>query len=63
MTTNTARGPVIAGLGITETGKVYGRSAADFEADAVRRTADDAGLALSDWTACSPAAASCREWG
>ncbi|MGW0948905.1 thiolase family protein [Streptomyces sp. NPDC002623] len=47
-TTNTARGPVIAGLGITETGKVYGRSAADFAADAVRRAAEDAGLALSD---------------
>ncbi|MEV7394823.1 MULTISPECIES: thiolase family protein [unclassified Streptomyces] len=48
MTTNSARGPVIAGLGITELGKVYGRSAADFAADAVRRACADAGLALSD---------------
>ncbi|MEU9410211.1 thiolase family protein [Streptomyces sp. NPDC048281] len=48
MTTNPARGPVIAGLGITELGKVYGRSAADFAADAVRRAAADAGLALTD---------------
>ncbi|MEU6559864.1 thiolase family protein [Nocardia nova] len=37
----------IAGLGITEVGKVYGRSATDFAADAVRRAAADAGLALS----------------
>ncbi|MDX2939237.1 thiolase family protein [Streptomyces ipomoeae] len=42
------RGPVIAGLGMTDMGKIYGRSAADFAADAVRRAADDAGLALSD---------------
>lgn len=48
MTTNPARGPVIAGLGITELGKVYGRSAADFAADAVRRATADAGLALAD---------------
>ncbi|MEU9343085.1 thiolase family protein [Streptomyces sp. NPDC048278] len=48
MTTNPARGPVIAGLGITELGKVYDRSAADFAADAVRRAAADAGLALTD---------------
>jgi acetyl-CoA acetyltransferase len=38
----------IAGLGITETGKVYGRSTADFAADAVRRAVADAGLALAD---------------
>ena len=38
----------IAGLGITEVGKVYGRSAADFAADAVRRAAADAGLELHD---------------
>src|SRR5262245_59976416 len=36
----------IAGLGITEMGKVYGRSAADFAADAVRLAVDDAGLTL-----------------
>jgi acetyl-CoA acetyltransferase len=41
-------GAAIAGLGITEVGKVYGRSAADFAADAVRRAAADAGLELHD---------------
>ncbi|MEV0383169.1 thiolase family protein [Nonomuraea sp. NPDC050643] len=35
---------VIAGLGITEMGKVYGRTAAEFAADAVRRAVADAGL-------------------
>ncbi|MFJ4828624.1 thiolase family protein [Streptomyces sp. NPDC088747] len=48
VTHNAGRGPAIAGLGITEMGKVYGRGAADFAADAVRRAAQDAGLALSD---------------
>jgi acetyl-CoA acetyltransferase len=38
----------IAGLGITDVGKVFGRSAADFAADAVRLAVSDAGLALSD---------------
>ena len=38
----------IAGLGVTETGKVYGRSAADFAADAIRRAVADAGLTLAD---------------
>lgn len=38
----------IAGVGITEVGKVYGRSATDFAADAVRLAAADAGLALTD---------------
>ena len=42
------RQPVIAGLGITETGKVYGRTPAQFAADAVRRAAADAGLELAD---------------
>ena len=37
----------IAGLGITELGKVYGRSATDLAADAVRLAAEDAGLPLS----------------
>ena len=41
-------GAAIAGLGITEVGKVYGRIAADFAADAVRRAAADAGLELHD---------------
>jgi acetyl-CoA acetyltransferase len=47
---NTAAGrqPVIAGLGITEMGKVYGRTPAQFAADAVRRAAVDAGLAVAD---------------
>ena len=36
----------IAGLGITEMGKVYGRSAPDFAADAVRLAVEDAGLTL-----------------
>ncbi|WP_433560441.1 thiolase family protein [Nocardia sp. CA-151230] len=44
---NTGRA-AIAGLGITDVGKVYGRSATDFAADAVRRAAADAGLAVSD---------------
>ncbi|HEY7324676.1 MAG TPA: thiolase family protein [Streptosporangiaceae bacterium] len=43
-----ARRPVIVGLGMTDLGKVYGRTPADFAADAVRRAADDAGLALAD---------------
>ena len=42
------RDPAIAGLGITELGKVYGPTAADFAGEAVRRAAADAGLALSD---------------
>ncbi|WP_432066233.1 thiolase family protein [Streptomyces sp. C10-9-1] len=42
------RRPVIAGLGITEMGKVYGRTAAQFAADAIRLAVADAGLRLSD---------------
>ena len=42
------RRPVICGLGMTTLGKVYGRSAAQFAADAVRLAAVDAGLALGD---------------
>jgi acetyl-CoA acetyltransferase len=38
----------IAGLGITETGKVYGRNAGDFAADAIRLAVADAGLTLDD---------------
>jgi acetyl-CoA acetyltransferase len=38
----------IAGLGMTELGKVYGRSPRRLAADAVRAAADDAGLRLSD---------------
>ena len=42
------RDPVIAGLGMTEIGRVYGRTAAQFAAGAVRLAAADAGLALGD---------------
>lgn len=38
----------IAGLGITEMGKVYGRSITDFAAEAIALALDDAGLAASD---------------
>jgi hypothetical protein len=38
----------IVGLGITETGRVYGRTAAEFAADAVRLAAADAALTLAD---------------
>jgi acetyl-CoA acetyltransferase len=38
----------IVGLGITDTGKVYGRSATDFAVDAVRLAVADAGLDLDD---------------
>ena len=38
----------IAGLGITETGKVYGRSSGNFAAEAVRLAVADAGLTLDD---------------
>jgi len=39
---------VIAGLGMTELGKVYGRTATQFAADAVRLAVTDAGLRLGD---------------
>lgn len=38
----------IAGIGLTDVGKVYGRSATDFAADAVRLATADAGLAITD---------------
>jgi acetyl-CoA acetyltransferase len=38
----------IVGLGITPMGKIYGRSAADFAAEAVALALDDAGLQKSD---------------
>jgi acetyl-CoA acetyltransferase len=41
-------GAAIAGLGITELGKVYGRSATSLAADAVRLAVADAGLRLRD---------------
>jgi acetyl-CoA acetyltransferase len=40
--------PAVAGLGITEQGKVYGRTAAQFAAEAVRLAVVDAGLELGD---------------
>lgn len=39
---------MIAGLGITEMGPVYGRSATDFASEAVRLAAADAGLGMAD---------------
>jgi acetyl-CoA acetyltransferase len=42
------RRPVIAGLGMTPLGKVYGPTSAQFAADAVRLAVADAGLALTD---------------
>jgi acetyl-CoA acetyltransferase len=42
------RRPVIAGLGMTEFGKVYGRTPAQFAAEAVRLAVADAGLGLAD---------------
>ena len=42
------RRAAIAGLGITEVGKVYGRRLEEFAADAVRLAAADAGLAVTD---------------
>ncbi|WP_206071826.1 thiolase family protein [Antrihabitans stalactiti] len=44
MVTSTA----IAGLGLTDVGKVYDRSATDLAAEAVRLAAADAGLAVTD---------------
>ncbi|GAA2041736.1 thiolase [Agromyces tropicus] len=38
----------IAGLGITDLGKVYGRTASQFAAEAVRLAASDAGVPLGD---------------
>ncbi len=40
--------PAIAGLGLTEQGKVYGRTAPQFAAEAVRLAVADAGLTLAD---------------
>jgi acetyl-CoA acetyltransferase len=42
------RDPVIAGLGITDVGRVYAPAAADFAGQAVRLAAADAGLELAD---------------
>lgn len=45
---STTRQPVIAGLGMTELGKVYGRTATQFAATAVKLAASDAGIGLPD---------------
>lgn len=42
------RRAVIAGLGLTEMGKVYGPTAQQFAAEAVRRAVADAGIAVAD---------------
>jgi acetyl-CoA acetyltransferase len=42
------RRPVIAGLGLTEFGKVYGHTSGQFAAAAVRHAVADAGLTLAD---------------
>ena len=42
----------IAGLGITEMGKVYGRTATDFAAEAIALALDDAGLEARTSTGC-----------
>jgi acetyl-CoA acetyltransferase len=46
--TTPGRRPVIAGLGLTEVGKVFGRTAAQLAADAARLAVADAGLELAD---------------
>ncbi|MEU6034909.1 thiolase family protein [Actinomadura sp. NPDC047616] len=46
--TGPTAGAAIAGLGMTELGKVYGRSPRRLAADAVRRAVADAGLTLDD---------------
>jgi acetyl-CoA acetyltransferase len=46
--TESAKSPVIAGLGMTEMGKVFGRTASQFAGEAVRLAARDAGLALGE---------------
>jgi acetyl-CoA acetyltransferase len=38
----------IVGLGLTDVGKIYGRGAGDFAADAVRRAVSDAGMSMTD---------------
>ena len=41
-------GAAIVGLGMTELGKVYGRSTVEFAVDAIKRAVADAGLELGD---------------
>ena len=48
VTAGNGRRPVIAGLGLTEMGAIYGRSATSFATEAVRLALADAGLDLAD---------------
>ncbi|HTO68477.1 MAG TPA: thiolase family protein [Myxococcota bacterium] len=48
MTDSFSGATAICGLGMTELGKVYGRTASDFAVEAVQRALTDAGLAKSD---------------
>jgi acetyl-CoA acetyltransferase len=48
VTAASGRRPVIAGLGMTQLGKVFGLRSLDFAAQAVRLAAADAGLRLAD---------------
>ncbi|MGC4998433.1 thiolase family protein [Streptomyces sp. DT195] len=48
LTAPPTRRPAIAGLGITDMGRIYGRDAEDFAAEAVRLAVADAGLRLGD---------------
>lgn len=48
MSQHPASAAAIVGLGITDTGKVYGRTASEFADEAVRLAVADAGLTLAD---------------
>ena len=48
MTARMGRRPVIAGLGLTEMGAVYGRTATSFATEAIRLGLEDAGLGPAD---------------
>ena len=48
MTTRPGRRPVIAGLGLTEMGAVYDRTATSFATEAIRLAASDAGIPVTD---------------
>jgi acetyl-CoA acetyltransferase len=47
-TVNASRRPAIVGLGLTEMGRVFGRTTEQFAADAVRLAVADAGLEIGD---------------
>ena len=52
----------IAGLGITEMGKVYGRTATDFAAEAIALALDDAGLEADEIDGLLITATTRRRW-